>query len=133
MRSAAWQSLTSHEKASYLELKRRFDGHNNGMIGLGERELSRSLHSSRETARRALHGLIEKGFIRIAKPSGFQVKCRVATEWRLTELKCDVTGELPTKEFARWCPLEKQTTGASHSRTGASQVKSTAIIGVNHV
>jgi hypothetical protein len=122
MRSQAWQAATPNERAAYLELKWRYDGRNNGSIGLGERELGQALHSSRETARRALSGLVDKGLVRKAKPSGFSVKNRTATEWRLTEYTCDVTGELPTKDFMRWCP-EIQTTGASQVRTGAPQAK----------
>lgn len=102
IRSAAWQSLSPHDKAAYLELKWRYDGLNNGRIGLGNRELAEALQSSKDTARRALESLMEKGFLAKAKPSGFNVKNRAATEWRLTEYTCNVTGELATKDFARW-------------------------------
>lgn len=122
MRSAAWSALTAIERAVYLELKWRYDGLNNGRIGLGERELAQTLHIGRDTARRALHALIEKGFLAKAKASGFNIKNRRATEWRLTEYACDVTGQLPTKDFARWASEEKNT-GASQVRTGASQGK----------
>lgn len=120
-RSAAWRALTPNARATYLEVKWRYDGTNNGRIALGERELAADLHTSRETARRALGELIEKGVIKKAKLSGFNMKSRVATEWRLTEYPCDVTGELPTKEFIRWQPCEKNT-GAPQVHTGASQV-----------
>ena len=43
------------------------------------------------------------------KRSGFNVKNRAATEWRLTEYQCDVTGQLATKDFMRWTPEEKNT------------------------
>ncbi len=105
IRSAAWQALCPNERAAYLELKWRFDGYNNGRIGLGNRELVKALKSSKDTARRALDSLMEKGFVTKAKPSGFNVKHRVATEWRLTEYNCHVTGELPTKDFMRWSAL----------------------------
>ena len=119
--SAAWQALTPHERAAYLELKWRYNSHNNGWIGLGERELARALHSGKDTARRALGGLIAKGFVVKASPSGFNRKNRVATEWRLTEYRDDKTGEPPTKDFIRWRPSDEKTTGASQVRTGASQ------------
>ncbi|CAN7241104.1 GntR family transcriptional regulator [Mesorhizobium sp. LjNodule214] len=101
MRSAAWLALSANDRAAYLELKWRYDGLNNGRIGLGERELGGALHISRETARRALNSLVEKGFVARAKASGFNVKSRVATEWRLTEYRCDVSGHLSTKDFMR--------------------------------
>lgn len=127
-RSAAWSSLSPNARAVYLELKWRYDGMNNGRIGLGERELSTELHIGRDTARRALNELIEKGFLKKAKASGFSVKHRAATEWLLTEYPCDVTGELPTKEFTRWHLVEKNT-GASQVHTGASQVHKSQKIG----
>jgi len=102
MRSPAFRALSPNDKAAYLELKWRYDGLNNGRIGLGCRELAEALQSSKDTARRALDSLMEKGFITKAKASGFNVKNRTATEWRLTEYSSDVTGELPTKDFMRW-------------------------------
>lgn len=107
-RSAAWQALTPNDRATYLELKWRYDGLNNGRIGLGNRELAEELKSSKDTARRSLDNLIEKGFLRKAKASGFSVKHRAATEWLLTEYRCDVSGHLPTKDFMRWQPENKQ-------------------------
>lgn len=106
VKSDAWQSLTPNERAAYLELKWRYDGFNNGWIGLGERELAKSLHTSRETARRALAGLVDKGFVMRARLSGFSMKTRVATEWRLTEYPCDATRSGPTKDFMRWRPSD---------------------------
>jgi len=104
IRSAAWQALSPNDRAAYLELKWRYDGLNNGRIGLGNRDLAEALHSSKDTARRALDSLVEKGFLTKTRTSGFNVKCRAATEWRLTEYPCNVSGELPTKAFMRWQP-----------------------------
>jgi len=106
IRCAAWSALSPHDKAAYLELKWRYDGLNNGRIGLGCRELADKLQSSKDTARRCLESLVEKGFAVKTKASGFNVKSRTATEWRLTEYACDLTGELPTKEFMRWVPAK---------------------------
>lgn len=119
MRSAAWQSLSPNDKAVYLELKWRYDGMNDGRIGLGEREVATTLSIGRDTVRRSFASLVEKGFLAKAKASGFNVKSRVATEWRLTEYACDVSGQPPTKGFMRW--LEKQNTGVPQVRTGAPQ------------
>lgn len=120
MRSAAWQALTPNDRATYLELKWRYDGANNGRIVLGERELAKALHIGRDAARRSLFSLSSKGFLAKAKASGFNVKNRSATEWRLTEYACNVTGEVPTKDFTRWSP--EKNTGAPQVHTGAPQV-----------
>ncbi|WP_247872611.1 MarR family transcriptional regulator [Brucella sp. 2280] len=117
-RSPAWKALTPIERSAYLEVKWRFDGMNNGRIGLGCRELADELGMSRNTADRALDRLAEIGFIAKAKPSAFNVKNRSVTEWRLTEYRCDVTGELPTKDFMRWEPKEKT---QSHPRDTQSR------------
>ncbi|TKT78400.1 hypothetical protein [Aquamicrobium sp. LC103] len=101
-RSAAWKALTPIERCSYIEVKWRYDGLNNGRIGLGCRELADEIGMGKDTAKRALIRLTEIGFITKTKPSAFNVKNRAVTEWRLTEYPCDVTGELPTKDFMRW-------------------------------
>jgi len=49
----------------------------------------------------------------------FNVKHRLATEWRLTEFNCDVTHALPTKDFARWSP-ENSEHGLTTDRHGTS-------------
>ncbi|MCS3741968.1 hypothetical protein [Rhizobium sp. BK661] len=107
-RSAAWRALTPIERNAYIEVKWRYDGLNNGRIGLGCRELGDELGMGRDTAKRALNRLADVGFIEKTKPSAFNVKNRAVTEWRLTEYKCDVTGELPNKTFMRWQPEKKQ-------------------------
>lgn len=108
-RCAAWRALSTNDRCAYLELKWRYDGLNNGRIGLGCRELAEELGAkSPNTASISLANLEAKGFIKRAKPSGFSRKDRTATEWRLTEYPCDVTGELPTKDFMRWEHEKKQ-------------------------
>lgn len=122
-RSAAWKALTPIERCAYIEVKWRYDGVNNGRIGLGCRELADDINMSRNTADRALNRLEEIGFIATSKPSAFNIKNRAVTEWRLTEFKCDVTGELPTKDFMRWSPEKKQ---QSHPRDTQSHPRDTA-------
>jgi hypothetical protein len=74
--SPAWQSLDGNCRALYLELARRYRGpnSNNGKIPYSVREGATALHISKATANRALHTLIERGFARIGKLSGFNVK-----------------------------------------------------------
>ncbi|SOE18582.1 hypothetical protein SAMN05877838_3511 [Hoeflea halophila] len=116
-RSEAWKSLSPVERCAYIEVKWRYDGLNNGRIGLGCRELGDELNMSRNTADRALDELEKKGFIEKAKPSAFNNKNRAVTEWRLTEYACDVTGQLPSKNFMKWHPQKKS---QSHPRDAQS-------------
>jgi DNA-binding transcriptional MocR family regulator len=96
-------------RSAYVELKSRYagPGSNNGRIFYSLRELAEALGVSKMTAQRALEKLQDRGFIVCMKRGAFSYKVRHATEWRLTEHQCDVTGNLPTKDFARWTP-EKQ-------------------------
>jgi hypothetical protein len=104
MKTEAWQSLDTVSRCAYIELSSRYagPGSNNGRIPYSLLEMAQALHVSKATAMRALLRLQETGFIVLMKRGAFHVKVRHATEWRLTEYMCDVTGALATKEFARW-------------------------------
>lgn len=119
---AAYRALSCVERCLYDELKWRYNGTNNGRIGLGCREAAEALGGiSKSSAARAFLALEAKGFICRSQLSGFNLKSRMATEWRLTEYSCDRTGVLPTKEFTRWRPEEKKnspTTGTYSSNHG---------------
>jgi hypothetical protein len=104
----AWQSLDCVARSLYIEIARRYRGpnSNNGKIPYSVREASISLHISKDTASRAMLDLQDRGFIRIAKDSGFNIKGRVSREWLLTEFSDDRAGKHvpPTKEFMCWQP-----------------------------
>jgi DNA-binding HxlR family transcriptional regulator len=118
----AWQSLSPAARCAYLELKFIYNGGNNGRIGLSARRLGACIHVSKNTAARALRELQEKGFIERVTAGAFHRKVRHATEWRLTEEKCDVSGALPTKAFMRW-GQEKKT--RCHQRDSRSHQRDT--------
>ena len=102
MQTAAWKSLSGNQRAIYIEMASRYDGSNNGRIVYSVREAAQALHIGKATAARDLIVLEERGFIVVMARGAFNVKLKLATEWRLTEFNCDVTGALPTKEFAKW-------------------------------
>lgn len=107
MAGPAWRSLDTVARALYVEIARRYRGpdSNNGKIPYSVREAAASLSVGRSTAHRAFKALIDRGFIVVAKVSGFNMKGRVSTEWRLTEFADDtVPGKLATKDFTRWTP-----------------------------
>ena len=96
-RSQAWHDLSLPARCALIELLGRYNGINNGMIGLGCRELSQALKCSRDTANRALTELDNAG---LARPLTAGVwRGRRATEWRLTFYRCDKTGDLPNKSW----------------------------------
>jgi hypothetical protein len=119
MDTAAWKSLPAAARAIYVGLARHYNSKNNGRIGYSVRQASKDTNVSPDTASRMLNLLQERGFTALMKKGAFNRKARHATEWRLTEYICDVTGQMPSKEFARWRPdgnLEHGTT----SRTDRS-------------
>lgn len=108
LRSAAWHDLSPVERQLYVEVKRKYDGLNNGRIALGCREAAEALRIGKGTASRAFRKLEANGFIVQMKAGGFNMKTRDGrtTEWLLTEYPCDVTGELARKTFMKWRPDE---------------------------
>lgn len=109
MKSQAYRSLKPGPRALLLEIMRRYNGSNNGRIGLGLREAAAALAmSDRQAIARYFSELEEKGFIRATRRSGFNLKdpnSRTATEWALTQYP--VGDALATKEFMSWVPEEK--------------------------
>jgi hypothetical protein len=93
-RSAAYHGLSLPARCALIELMDRYYGINNGMIGLGVRELAYELRCSQGCASKALRELDDSG---LARPvTGGLWKGKRATEWRLTFKACNKTGALPT-------------------------------------
>jgi DNA-binding GntR family transcriptional regulator len=108
LETPAWQSLDCVARSLYVEIARRYRGpnSNNGKIPYSVREAATALGISKDTANRAFLDLQDRGFAKVAKGSGFNIKGRVSREWSLTEFSDDRAGKHvePTKEFMRWQP-----------------------------
>lgn len=105
LQSEAWKDLSAEGRALYVLLKQVYKGINNGRLILSIRQASEALHVSKTTAPKAFAELVSHGFIEIHIRGSFEGrKDRRATEWRLTEHNCDVTGELASKRFMSWRP-----------------------------
>lgn len=100
--SEAWLSLSTQARSVYVQLARRYRGTNNGRIGLSVRDAGRECRISKNTAARAFHELVEKGFIRQKTAGGFSYKMRHSSEWLLTEHRDDVNQQPGTRDFMRW-------------------------------
>lgn len=103
MRSPGWCALSANAKVVYLELKRRFNGANNGTISISTRQAAIVLNKSNDTGARAIQQLLEFGFIAVTADSDFNRKVRVARQFRLTELPDNRPGVVsaPTKDFMK--------------------------------
>lgn len=130
-RCAAWREANVYERALYHELKRRYNGSNNGDIQLSHREAQELLNCSNTAVEKAFKGLIAKGFIAPTQKGSFSWKTSKeskaggrATRWRLTELPQDLPERVlsgGTKEFMRWQPgadFSEKTTVRSQRTNG---------------
>ena len=97
-RSQAWHDLSLPARCALIELLDRYTGINNGIIGLGVRELADELKSSHATAGRAMRELDDAGLVRPTEVGVWRGKR--ATEWRVTFYRCDASGDLPNKSWA---------------------------------
>lgn len=74
-KSEAWATLRPGPRALYIEIKRRFNGVNNGRIILSHRDAAKALAVHRNTVGPWFRDLEERGFIRMTQvphlgPSG---------------------------------------------------------------
>ena len=105
MTAPAWRDLNSYARAGYLEISMRYGGPGsyNGSIPYSVREMAKNLNISVPTVRkRVFKELVDHGFIIETKRGRYGKKRCYASEWRLTEFKCDVTDQLPTHAYRNW-------------------------------
>jgi hypothetical protein len=109
----AWKDLSANARVIYLEISKRYNGSNNGLIHYSVREAARDVKIGHATAKRAFDELESHGFICAEQRGNFHWKIdltglrrRPATEWRLTCYDSDRATEfaekLATKDFMRW-------------------------------
>jgi hypothetical protein len=127
MDTAAWKSLPATAKVIYVGLIRHYNGSNNGRIGYSVRQAAHDAKVSPDTAWRMFGLLQDRGFIVLMTKGAFSRKERHATEWRLTEYMCDVTGTIPSKEFTRWQLPQNLEHSTSH-RTEQSDYKYRSVL-----
>ena len=95
----AWKALSAATVSVYVRIGFRFNGANNGRLALSVRDAASECNLATNTAMRALHELVDLGFIEETRHGGLSKKTRVASEWRLTAFKCDLTGAFKTCAF----------------------------------
>jgi hypothetical protein len=99
MKTDAWSALSVAARAIYLQIGFRYDGSNNGKITFSVRDAAAECNLNKDTAGRAFKELVDRGFIEETRHGGISKKTRLASEWRLTAFKCDLTGALKTCTF----------------------------------
>lgn len=133
MKSAAWQHSNVYERSLYLEIKRRYNGRNNGDIPMSHREGEALINSSNTAVEKAFKGLQVKGMIKPQLKGSFSWKVTESgrsagrsTRWLLTELPQDLPNRVLTggsKEFMKWQPgldFSEKTAARSQRTNGPS-------------
>ncbi len=106
--SAAWLALKPNARSAFIFMLQRFNGFNNGDISCSVREVAENIRVSKNTAKRAIDELLDKGFIAVTKEAGFSQKNRTAREYRFTHLdvvKGNGNEVAPTHDYRNWKPV----------------------------
>jgi Helix-turn-helix domain len=98
LQTHAWRRLSPYARAAWLEIGALYVGDNNGRIAVPARWLADRLNVSKNTAMRAILELMTLGFLEKTQSSSFTQKRRAA-EYRFTHLKCNRTGDPPSRTF----------------------------------
>lgn len=100
LNSPAWRSLSGAAVKVYLEIRSRYNGHNNGKISLSLEEGAKLLGLGKATVARALAELQEKGFLVLRKQGHWYG--RKASEYEVTDRPRD--GYPATHAWKAWQP-----------------------------
>lgn len=102
MNCEAWKKLSPDARSLFLELKKRYNGYNNGEIGFGVREAGKSINRNFKTVGKYLRELQKKGFIVATYAATFSnSKGKRATEWEITDVPLPHTKQAK-KLFMKW-------------------------------
>ena len=95
LKSHAWHCLSPLQRCGYIEIAQLYDGSNNGRLAMSTRRLAGVIPCSKNSP--ILGELEDAGFIDTVRVGKYARNTdeRLASEYRLTDFKCDVTGELP--------------------------------------
>jgi predicted transcriptional regulator len=101
--SIAWLSLSGTAVKVYVELRRRYNGGNNGNLSLSLDEAARLLHLGKATIARAFAELVAKGFIVMTARGRWYG--RHATTYAVTDRP--MGRNPPTNAWRAWRPSQK--------------------------
>ena len=96
--SPGYRAASPAARAVFIEALRLYDGKNNGSLALSVRLIADQANISKDTASRAIAELINCGLLRRTKSSSFSQK-KLAAEYRITFLICNLTLSAPSKEY----------------------------------
>lgn len=114
----AWEHLSGNAIKVLLHLVRFDNGELNGKLFYSDRTAAEGTGLSRNTCRRALAELVEKGFLAVVEKGHFDRKVRHATVYRYTwQAAPGVCG--PTHDYRKWRPDDGKARVQNLNGTGA--------------
>lgn len=100
----AWTTLTPLAQALITNLITRYRPHEPNLFELSDRTVTTLVRCARNTARKALEDLEDRGWIRVVRVGRMNgPKAKRASVYALTAFTIE-PGEPATKEFLRWKP-----------------------------
>lgn len=117
LNSPAWKTMSPNAKALLLAVWRRHNGINNGEISYAVDEAA-EIGMSSSVAARAFVELQDRGFLKVARQSSFNLKNKLARTWILTAER--YRGEPPTRDFMKWQPPKRTTKKTEHGPPGGT-------------
>ena len=99
LKSHAWHVLTPLQRCGYIEIAQLYDSTNNGRLAMSVRRLAGLIPCNKDS--NILNELEDAGLIETVKQGRYAKKLeeRAAAEYRLTDFRCDVTGEVPSRRY----------------------------------
>src|SRR3984885_10130678 len=122
LRTDAWKALSAAAVRVYIQIGSRYNGANNGKLAFSVRDAAAECNLAINTAMRALRELVDLGFIEETRHGGLSKKTRIASEWRLTAFKCDLTGSLKTCAFMHRGDIARLSRQLSEARPVSNEV-----------
>ncbi|SDY53886.1 hypothetical protein [Citreimonas salinaria] len=111
----AWATLKPGPRALYIELKRRYNGGNNGNIRMAIREAADLLNMHRNTVGGYFDELQERRLIRETRRGHLGAEGHgIASTWALSELPT-AEGKPPDLSFRSWQPNQNPVTKSGRS------------------
>lgn len=111
------RSLSGPGLKIWIELHARYNGFNNGEIGLSYGEAAKHLHMSKTTVSRAFKELQERGLIKLCRPG--ERLGRLSAEWEVTD---QAVGTRPaSREFKDWRAPPKPATPPRRPKTRSTK------------
>jgi hypothetical protein len=92
LKTEAWRALSAPARSVYVAIGSRYNGANNGRLSCSVRDAAAECRLNKATVAKAFRELSDFGFIEETRHGSLSRKTRIASEWRLTAFRCDLTG-----------------------------------------